>query len=457
MLPSDMLFDRFTANIRETNLFKTHQQILLAVSGGMDSMVMLDLFHRSLTSFGIAHCNFRLRGEEADKDQQMVERIAKQLGVRFYSTSFDTTGYARKHKLSIQMAARELRYEWLEQTRVDQGFDLIATAHHLDDSIETLLLNLCRGTGINGLTGIPARSKQVIRPLLFANRKDIEAYVENKGVEYREDMSNAEEKYLRNKIRHQIIPVMQEVNPSFRPTLKMFFSNMQATADLYLDAIRRAKIKCVTYENDSLRINISRLLGTQHPEVIIFEVIKEYGFSPAICKDIANNLRRQPGKTFFSDSHTLLTDRTELLVYPTIQDKPDTSLRIYESTRTIKFYNNILHFEHIDQSSSSPHPWQDNETVTLLDYTKLLFPLTIRPWKKGDRMTPLGMSGSKKISDLFIEEKIPLNKKKTIPVIVSDNDIVWVAGIRSSELFKITSTTSRMLRITCVSETEKTD
>ena len=453
MLPSDILFDRFTTNIREIKLFDPHHQILLAISGGMDSMVMLDLFHKSPFSYGIAHCNFRLRGKEADKDQQMVERMAKQLGVRFYSNSFDTTAYARKHKLSIQMAARELRYNWLEQIRLDQEYDLIATAHHLDDSIETLLLNICRGTGINGLTGIPARTKQVIRPLLFASRKDIEAYVETKGVEYRVDASNAEEKYLRNKIRHQVIPILQELNPSLKTTLQEFFVNMQATATIYHDAIQQAKNTCVSYEKDGLRIMISPLLTMQHPEVVLFETLKEFGFSPTVCKDIANNLSRQPGKTFFSESHTLLTDRKELIVYPTVRNKPETSLSVYESTRQIQFGNYTLHVEHIDLTTNPITVWPDNETVALLDYDRLIFPLTVRQWKKGDKITPIGMSGSKKISDLLIEKKIPLNKKQSIPVMVSNNHIAWVAGVKSSELFKITQTTNKILKITCVTDT----
>jgi tRNA(Ile)-lysidine synthase len=457
MLPADKFLDRFMANIRETKLLEPQHQILLAVSGGMDSMAMLDLFYKSGFSVGIAHCNFRLRGEAADKDQQFVERIARQLGVRFYKSSFDTMAYAKEHKLSIQMAARELRYDWLEKIMAEQGYDLVATAHHLDDSIETMVINLCRGTGISGLTGIPERTKKIIRPLLFASRKEIEAYIEHYEIEYRDDASNAEEKYLRNKIRHQIIPVLHEINPSIKATLKEFFSNMQTTAEIFHDAIDQIKKECVRYEKDSLRINTTRLLSSHHADLVLFEVLKELGFSPPVCKDIAKNLNRQAGKLFYSDRHTLLTDRNELHVYPTIRNNPDNTALIYESTKQLQFNNYTFHFEIIDMSVSSTPEWPKYETITFLDYNKLLFPLIIRCWKKGDRITPLGMSGSKKLSDLFVEKKIPLNKKNNIPIIVSDNKIIWVAGIKSSDSTKITKTTQRILKITSAPGADKTN
>ncbi len=448
MLPAELIFDRFTTNIRQAKLFEPHHQILLAVSGGMDSMVMLELFRRSDYSFGIAHCNFRLRGKEADKDQQMVERVANNLGVSLFTTSFDTKTYAVNHKLSIQMAARDLRYEWLENVRQENGFDLIATAHHLDDSMETLFINLSRGTGISGLTGIPARSNKVIRPLLFAIRKDIESFVKEHDITYREDASNTEEKYQRNKVRHQLIPVMQELNPSLRSTMKEFFPRMQAVADIYNEAIEQARQSCIQHEGEAVRILIPQLLSMNHQEVFLYEFLKEYGFVPAVCKDIANNLTRQSGKLFYSDTHTLLSDRQALLVYPTTRDETEHVSSIYEHTKQLRINDYTLHFEHIDLAAIPMPGWPEDQNTILLDYSKLRFPLQIRHWEKGDKMHPLGMSGSKKISDLFTEHKIPVRNKKRIPIIVSGDEIVWVVGIRSSNKFKIKANTKKILRIT---------
>lgn len=451
MLSASTMYDRFLEHVKTRRLFEPHQRILLAVSGGLDSMTMLELFKQSPFSFGIAHCNFQLRGSEAHKDQLFVEDTARKWRLPFYTISFDTLAYAKKHKLSIQMAARDLRYEWFEKVRQKEGFDLVATAHHLDDSIETLLLNLCRGTGIDGLTGIPAISGHVIRPLLYTSRKEIESYVTDHTIEYREDASNNEDKYHRNAIRHQIIPVMETINPSFQPTMEAFFTKMQAKAAIYHQAIRQArKVSCIRTDDHGLRIIIPKLLAFNNYEVFLYEFLKEFGFTPPVCHDIANDLSRQPGKVFYSPSHTLVADRNELLVFPISQQKTDDILSVPESTNQVHFNHYKLLFETIDLKNEKLPPFSNEHNTAWLDYDKLTFPLTIRTWKYGDKIIPLGMSGSKKLSDLFIENKIPVHKKQQIPVILSVGTITWVAGLRSSDKYKISKTTKKILRIKCL-------
>lgn len=452
MNTSDQLHDRFISFNQEMNLIKKHDRVLLAVSGGLDSMTMLSLFQKSSIACGIAHCNFQLRGEDAGKDQQFVEGVATELGIPFFTTSFDTKKYAARNRMSIQMAARELRYAWLEQVRLQEHYDYIATAHHLDDSIETLLINITRGTGISGLKGIPVKSGKVVRPLLFATRKEIACFASEHQLVFREDASNAEEKYQRNKIRHQVLPALHDINPSLHTTMKAFFSVMHKTEKIVRETIEKTKKTCVKQTGKEMRILTPALMQMPEREVFLHEFLKEFGFSPAVCKDISQNLERQPGKLFYSDSHTLLTERKELVVYPNEPANSNESLgpiNIFKETKEATFGDYLFCLEVADVIPGTPPQWPDNEFTTLLDYDKINFPMKIRHWKPGDKFSPLGMSGSKKLSDLFTDSKIPRMKKDHIPVLVSDNKIAWVTGIRSSENFKVTKKTKRILRIQC--------
>jgi tRNA(Ile)-lysidine synthase len=452
MKASDQLHDRFVSFNKEMNLIKKNDRVLLAVSGGLDSMTMVSLFQKSLIPCAIAHCNFQLRGEAADKDQQLVERVAFEMGIPFFTTSFNTKDYAARHKISIQMAARQLRYDWLEQIRIQQRLDLIATAHHLDDSIETLFINITRGTGISGLKGIPAKSGKVVRPLLFASRSEIASYASEHQLVFREDASNAEEKYQRNRIRHQILPVLHDINPSLHTTMKEFFSVMDKTEKIFSRTIEETMKTCVIQTSNEIRIASPVLMQIPHGEVFLYEFLKAYGFSPAVCKNISENLERQPGKTFHSGSHTLLTERDELVVYPKAPPGNKTSdnpIYIFKDTKKVRFDDYLFCLELSETNPVAQARWPDNEFTTLLDYDKLTFPLTIRHWEPGDRFTPLGMSGSKKLSDLFTDSKIPGMAKKNIPVLLSAGTIAWVTGIRSSERFRISKETKRTLLITC--------
>lgn len=445
------LYDRFMGFSDNISTLGHRRRVLLAVSGGMDSMAMLHLFHRSPYHCGIAHCNFQLRGAAADQDQQLVESTAKTMGIPCFTMSFNTSDYARREKISVQMAARALRYGWLEKIRAENGFDFIATAHHLDDSIETLLINLVRGTGIAGFKGIPYKTGNVIRPLLFAARKEIRDFVETNQVPYREDLSNEDEKYIRNKIRLQIVPGLKEINPSLETTLDAFFQHMTDTEKINQWAIEMAKTKCVSYGRDQVRICLDSLRQIPGYGAFLFMFLRDFKFTPDVAKSLAKNPERQAGKVFHSTTHTLLTGRKELLLFPvrseTVQKPEIIPGPINDKEGQCRFGNYIFNYDSFHISGLSQTEWPENEYTALLDLDRLHFPLTLRCWKKGDRMKPLGMSGSKKISDIFTDYKIPVHKKSEIPMLVSEAEIAWICGLRTSETFKIRPSTKTIFRI----------
>jgi len=441
------IYDRFTAHIRQHKLLLKAQKVLLAVSGGMDSMAMAELFRASPYPFAIAHCNFQLRGRESEKDQAFVEQQAVALGVDCYTERFDTENYAQQHKLSIQMAARELRYDWLEEMRQRTGSDAIATGHHLDDAIETLLINMSRGTGVEGLKGIPRKNQNVIRPMLFTGREEIADFVSELNLPYREDHSNKETKYLRNKIRHQVLPVLKEINPELCGTIDEFFSRMHAAATFYHLKVDQAREACVQQSGKETHILLRPLLHLAHPDILLYEFLKDFGFTPATCRDIFKKIRVQPGREFTSATHHLLKDREKLIIYPADEhagpvrarevDAGDKALQSGKQHFTFR----AGHIEEISKLPTDPH-------VLTADLDKLEFPLLLRPWQAGDKIVPLGMKGHKKVSDLLTEEKVPRHKKEDIQVLVSEDRIVWVAGIRPSEEFKVTENTSSFYQVT---------
>ncbi len=433
------IHDRFIAHLRQQHLLLTGQKALLAVSGGMDSMAMVELFRASSHPFAIAHCNFQLRGQDAEKDQAFVRQQAAALGVDCYTERFDTKAYEQQHHLSIQMAARELRYDWLEETRQRTGCEAIATGHHLDDSIETLLMNLIRGTGIEGLKGIPVKQGKIIRPLMFADRKEIEGFVNKHQIPYRKDLSNEEEIYLRNKIRRQLIPVMREINPSLSDTTRCFFQRMQGKSSIYFQAVNRAKKACITTDEGETRIDLDALFNTAQPELFLHEFLKAFGFTPATSRDIFNKLPIQPGREFLSTSHRLLSNRNELLVLPMKQAEPIPEVQLHRNTHTVKAGGHDYHCSTGNMEYARPQ-LQDSRTL-LVDLEKIQFPLLLRPWKAGDKFVPLGMRGHKKVSDLLTEAKIPKHKKMEVMVLLSAGQIVWVVGLRSAERFKLDSGT----------------
>ncbi|MFO7978207.1 MAG: tRNA lysidine(34) synthetase TilS [Bacteroidales bacterium] len=438
-------YEQFLEFTERHALIPAGQKVLLAVSGGMDSMVMTHLFARLGMPMALAHCNFMLRPGDADRDQQLVEQTARQLGVPFFTESFDTRSYSRQQGISIQMAARQLRYQWLNKMANEKDFQLIATAHHLDDSIETLLINLSRGTGLRGLTGIPRKNEHIIRPLLFAQRQQIEQYAAENQVASRQDLSNLETKYLRNKIRHQVVPVMQAINPSLHQTMAGFFERMEATEQLFSQAVQQAREVCIAEQHGQWLIAIGRLKQLSHPGLYLYEFLNPLGFTAPVCKEIISHIDSQPGKRFFSGSHGLLKDREILIVYPISTGAPAGETLVHEQDKRVVAAG--ISFDISLNDKPEVMVWPDDERTALLDHQKLRFPLVLRPWRPGDRLIPLGMKGHKKVSDLLIDNKLPLTQKQKVLVLACGQDIVWVAGIKVDNRYKITKNTKTVFSV----------
>jgi tRNA(Ile)-lysidine synthase len=434
------MFNRFTAFILNTRLFEPHEKVLLAVSGGIDSMVMMHLFEKSEFTYGVVHCNFQLRGDDSMRDELFVKEQVLQHGVPLYSTRFETKEYAALNGISIEMAARELRYEYFEQIRFRNNYDYIATAHHQDDVLETFFLNLSRKTGIRGLSGIREKNGRIIRPLLFASRRDIEGYARSNDVESREDRTNSEMIYQRNYIRHHIIPAFTGLNPSFKGSLSETISNLREAEEVYSHFLNQANVQVMLSQYNGWEIQISRLMEFPFPKVLLYEILLEFGFNTVIAKQVYLSLGSLSGKQFYSKTHRLVKDRESLFVTPLPLDEE----RIFyiEDDDIELFAPFDLTVEKTDAASFSIIK---SPEVACIDMEKVEFPLLIRKWKQGDYFCPLGMSGFKKVSDFLIDNKVPVHLKENIWVLCSGQDIVWVIGHRIDNRFRITQETKRVM------------
>lgn len=436
------LLHRFREKLQELTEGSDHCRILLAVSGGVDSMVLVRLFSLTGKTFGIAHCNFMLRQTDSDLDEQMVKRASMMIGVPYYSAQFDTQSYALEHKLTIQEAARNLRYGWLNDIAYEHHYALIATGHHLDDSVETMLINLIRGTGIGGLGGIPEKRQNIIRPLLFATRAEIEQFASDNGVEFRTDQSNLGDYYLRNRIRHHVVPPLKDLNPAFYESMTWFFEKMRATQTVLNAAINSHKAQCIRAEGAGVSLSIKNLLALPRPDFYLYAFLKEYGFSFAVCSTIFKNLKGQPGARYFSKTHAAIKDREKIFVTPLNTMNGQEEFLIDLHTRELNSGNTGFAFETGMAGSSPVFSIDENEAI--LDFDLLTFPLLLRKIRPGDRMQPLGMKGVKKISDLLTDKKVPRHIKNNTWVLVSKSEIVWLAGYRMSEKYKITGNTKKV-------------
>ncbi|MCL2098404.1 MAG: tRNA lysidine(34) synthetase TilS [Bacteroidales bacterium] len=426
------MYRKFLQYNQKQGLFSPHDNILLAVSGGMDSMVLARLFLRSGQIFGIAHCNFSLRGKESDEDQAFVQEWAAQHNIPFHTICFDTNEYAVQHKLSTQMAARELRYNWFSSLVEQHGYTKIAVAHHANDLTETLLLNFTRGTGLKGLCSMAPANGNIIRPLLFAQRLEVQKYAKENDISFREDSSNASDDYARNYIRHHIIPKLESLNPSLIETLlhnSRYFSQAQS---LISKIAREEFEKCCDFINNELYIDIPTLAASGTPGLFLHEWLQEYGFNSRQVDDIVIALEGQAGKRFHSASHKLIKDRDKLIV-------------IEHCRATMHCVSTALSFDQFPYLPAMSIP-QDKNTAWL-DADKLQLPLITRLWKKGDTFVPLGMKGKKKVSDFFIDKKIPLHHKEKQLVLLSGKDIVWLVGQRIDDRYKTTSATKNIYQI----------
>lgn len=433
----------FRNNINENDLFFRDEKILLAVSGGVDSVVMLDLFHRLEMDCVIAHCNFNLRGDESDGDEAFVRELSEKYNYPLFVINFQTKEYASQHGISIEMAARDLRYNWFETMRLEQKCSCVAVAHHSDDVAETLFINLCRGTGIRGLTGIKPKTGSIVRPLLNLSRPQLEAYAKERGLAFREDSTNAQVEYVRNKIRHKVLPVLEMINPSIRQTLMDNIEHFREVEKIYLQAVKEKRAELVVKEDEQTKISISGLKSTAAPATFLFEILAPFNFHFRDVQHMAKALDSISGKVFYSSTHRVIRDREFLLVLPL----ENTTKKEYQIERSIQKINMpfAMSLKFIDSTDDFVFP--SHSHIACLDAGKLQFPLTLRKWRQGDTFTPLGMKGKKKLSDFFIDQKFSMNKKENIWLLVSGDDIVWVVGHRMDDRFKITRDTQQICKL----------
>ena len=406
-------------------------------------MVMLDLFRRHGLKYAIAHCNFGLRGKESDGEEEFVREAAEALGTTCFVRRFDTRQYSKETGISIQMAARELRYRWFNELAQEHHFDLIATAHNKNDSVETFLINLSRGTGITGLTGIRPRNEKLIRPLLFLSRDEISSYAKAMKIAWKEDSSNASVKYLRNKIRHLLLPEFRKALPGFDEAVVKTMAQLQDTKDLLAHEADRFVREAVTGNEQRLQIEMDRIKDLSSPGIILYEVLQPYGFHYDTVERLLDTLKGQPGKQFFSRTHELTVDRSSLIIRP-LQRAEDAEIKIPQDTAALQ-HPVSLTLKAIEKHATFKIPADGN--IATLDMDTLRFPLILRKWKKGDHFHPLGMKGSKKLSDFFTDMKIALPDKKQVWLLESDGNIVWVVGMRIDDRYKVTASTKNILQI----------
>ncbi|MCX6283760.1 MAG: tRNA lysidine(34) synthetase TilS [Bacteroidetes bacterium] len=438
------MIDLLKAFIAKNKLFLPADRILLAISGGIDSVVMADLFHRSGFLFGIAHCNFSLRGQESDTEEDFTRQLARKYKVPFFSKRFETSEYASVNGISVQMAARDLRYCWFEEIRKSGKFKFIATAHQLDDQVETFLINMVRGTGIAGLHGISIKESSVIRPMLFAWRKDIAAYASEHRIGYKEDSSNIEEKYIRNKIRLKLIPLLEQINPNFRRTINSEIKILRGWEQLGSKELLKNSSRFCNSQSGNTIIDLKVLRGLPQPELYAWETLSSYNFNPDVVSDILSSPEESSGKVFLSPTHRAIKDRETIILQSRLSLTVATGRMISANTKRITKPLK-LRFSIVDHMKDKEIP--AGKEFASLDFDKLSFPLEIRRWKAGDSFHPFGMKGKKKVSDLLIDEKVSLPDKENTYVLCSSGRIAWVIGRRIDQRFRITAKTTKIFRV----------
>ena len=440
----------FLTYINEQKLFQPTEKILLAVSGGKDSVAMFDLFCGAKLYFAVAHCNFQLRGKDSDDDAIFVENLCKNAGIEFYSKRFNTKTFAKTNNISIEMAARKLRYEWFESLRSEHSFAYIATAHHLNDSIETVLLNLTKGTGIAGLKGILPKNRFVIRPLLFASRQEIDVYIVQKELSWREDISNASNEYQRNLIRNEVVPLLKKINPNFDETFARNLERFQLLEQDFRKNLGNFKATIMREENGVFFLKIANIKYWQAADYYLEELLKEFNFNYFQSKEIFQSIDKISGKKFHSSTHTIIKDREELILFSTEnQDKKSEEISITNEEinhKIVPFEGGILKFTLIENTQMQTK-FVRNNALLYIDFDKIIFPLTLRKWQEGDWFIPLGMKGKKKVSDFLIDKKISVHLKKGIFLLSSQENLVWVVNQRADDRFKITATTKQILKV----------
>lgn len=444
-----MNLESFIKHVSEEHLIAEGQRVLLAVSGGRDSVTLLDLMSRAGYDVGVAHCNFHLRPGDCDRDEAFVRKLAKERSVECYVAQFDTEKYAKEHGYSIEEAARELRYGFFEKVRALEGYDLIATAHHRDDAVETFFINLLRGTGIGGLHGIKARNGYIVRPLLAFGRDEIDSYVAEQGLPYVEDYTNSEVLYLRNKIRLQLLPMLREMAPSFDSIME---SNMQHLADADSVYRRWMEEQRMRIMPEADKIDIKELRRYEPVETILFELLRPYNFNGTVVSQIASSLDSQSGKQFFSPSHRLVKDRGKLIITKreaVRRSKKEKEYLIGEDCNTHGLP--VLMHMHVQPNSGEMRRLNRNEAW--FDREGLHFPLVLRQWRDGDRFRPFGMRGTRLVSDLLSDQKVSIDKKERVWLLCDGDEegtILWVVGLRAANRAVVSESTKDIVKFRVV-------
>ena len=425
--------------IIQHQLLSGEKPVVVGISGGADSVALLHI----LVSLGYkciaAHCNFNLRGDESFRDEQFTIDFTQRLQVPLCKISFETNKYAQENRLSVEMAARELRYRWFEELLNTYDADAVAVAHHRDDSVETLLINLTRGSGLTGLTGIKPKNGNVVRPLLCVSREDIYAYIENNGLEYVTDSSNSSDIYTRNFIRLKVIPLLEEINPSVKASLARTANHLYDASLIYNHSIEEAR-KVITQNN---RLSISALLSFPAPATILYEMLKPYGFSRTVCESIFTVLDKDSGKIFYSSTHRLLKDRSDLLIDVLSGEDNRAYLINLEDDNVdlpVELKPEIVVIK-------EDYQIEKDKKFAYFDFDKLSFPLVLRHWQEGDWFVPFGMKGKKKISDYFSDKKFSLFDKEKTWLLCSGQDVIWIVGERTDNRYRIEKTTKRVLKL----------
>ncbi|MFV0531243.1 MAG: tRNA lysidine(34) synthetase TilS [Flavobacteriales bacterium] len=429
-----MISERFKNHLVQNFSFLKKKKILIALSGGIDSIVLTHLFYNLKYDIAVAHCNFKLRGQEADQDQEFCKSLAETLQIPFYTIDFNTKKYAVNQKKSIQMAARVLRYEWFEKIMEENNYDFLATAHHLNDNLETFLINLSRGTGLKGLTGIPEKENKIIRPLLLFSKEEIKKYAASQKLKWREDYSNQEEKYLRNHIRLNVVPELEKTKDSFLNQFQQTLDYLKQYQLLVENCIEKVLEKIILKkEKGEIIFDVNRLLKLNPLETYLHLIFSPYGFLET--KDLVNVLKSTSGKQLFNHQYRIIKNREQLFLIQNTRIEQD-DIELQEE----RFVKNGLNLNEILGDSSF-----NNQTEVRVDTEKLIFPLRLRRKKKGDIFIPLGMKGKKKVSKFFKDEKLSIHQKERVWLLENgDGKLIWIVGLRLDDRFKVSENTKKI-------------
>ncbi|NEW79871.1 MAG: tRNA lysidine(34) synthetase TilS [Gelidibacter sp.] len=432
--------------------FLHDKNLLVAVSGGIDSVVLTHLLHKLNFTISLAHCNFSLRGKESNEDEEFVKQLGEKLEIQTYTIKFETEAYAEEKGISTQMAARDLRYSWFQKIAKENNIDYIITGHQKDDVLETFFINLTRGTGLDGLTGIPEIQGNIVRPFMIFSRNEILVYAAKKKILWREDRTNSSIRYVRNKIRHKIIPVLKELNPNLLETFYNTLENLKGSQQIVKDRIQNIKEKITKTHKNEKHFSIDELKKLSNPKIYLFEILKEYGFTE--WNDVADLLECQSGKQVFSKTHRLLKDREVLILSEMLKQEEIERFEISENTHEIstpiklKLETITIPFDTKNHQNKVLEEliFDDKNTISI-DFDNIEFPLILRKRQKGDFFFPIGLHGKKKVSKFFKDEKLSLIDKENTWLLFSKNDLIWIVGMRLDDRFKVTKTTSKILKI----------